>query len=145
VPAQLGLPAIAGNRAEGIVVKTQASLVVDGARPIVKRKIAEFAEDERFHQAQKWTRRPESGLREELRALLNEPRLRNAESKIGRVRRDDEARRAELTGELVADVRAELVARHGDAWRALASDEKRALEAELERAAAALVSRSLSR
>ena len=59
IPALLGLPALqAPNLAEGVVLKpwTPLSVSINGVRtrPVLKRKIAAFAEDARYHGAQKW-------------------------------------------------------------------------------------------
>lgn len=49
------------NKAEGIVIKPIKSIYIETRkgkiRPIIKNKIPEFAEDSRYHQAQKWTYR----------------------------------------------------------------------------------------
>jgi len=62
LPRRLGLPALpaGSNPAEGIVIKPWRELGLQdrtGApvRPVLKRKIPEFAEDRRFHEAEKWT------------------------------------------------------------------------------------------
>jgi len=93
IPALLGLPALAqDNKAEGIVIKPLRAIHTPKGpiRPMFKRKIAAFAEDKRFHQAQKWPL--PSSLRNagnldllkwEAFNQLTENRLRNAISKIG--------------------------------------------------------------
>lgn len=57
----LGLPSLGpGNRAEGVVIKPGKPFLLDirgkKIRPVIKRKIPEFSEDKRFHQAQKWNK-----------------------------------------------------------------------------------------
>jgi Rnl2 family RNA ligase len=95
IPAQLGLPPLAqANKAEGVVIKPLKALVVSAKkgplRPILKRKIAEFAEDRRFHQAQKWSSVSSFPgvnnvdlLKWEALNQLTENRLQSAISKIG--------------------------------------------------------------
>jgi|SRR5580704_18048064 Rnl2 family RNA ligase len=62
IPAALGLPPLGpSNKAEGVVIKPARTVTLrDGRaiRPVVKRKIPEFAEDARFHDAEKWALRP---------------------------------------------------------------------------------------
>ncbi|MGH2507809.1 MAG: RNA ligase family protein, partial [Ktedonobacteraceae bacterium] len=93
LPALLGLPSLAqDNKADGIVLKPLRAIPTDKGwiRPMLKRKIAAFAEDKRFHQAQKWSR-PSSLqhagaldlLKWEAFSQLTENRLRSAISKIG--------------------------------------------------------------
>lgn len=64
IPALLGLPPLpaGSNKAEGVVIKPLREILVVGAsgplRPVVKQKLPEFAEDRRFHEAEKWTEEP---------------------------------------------------------------------------------------
>jgi Rnl2 family RNA ligase len=56
IPGLLGLPPLQEeNRAEGVVIKPLKTIMLPtnkgSIRPVLKRKIAEFAEDKRFHQA----------------------------------------------------------------------------------------------
>jgi Rnl2 family RNA ligase len=88
VAARLGLPPLAEpNLAEGIVIKTVRT--VAGVRPAFKRKIAAFAEDERYRGAEKPAGSPRhSGealgqLLERAATLVNPPRAAAAVSKIG--------------------------------------------------------------
>jgi Rnl2 family RNA ligase len=126
LPAALGLPALPpGNKAEGIVVKPIRSVTKvsggrpgDEIRPVIKRKIAEFAEDARFHAAEKWATRPapEEGatlewLCYEVSALVTETRLDAAVSKVGRVGPGDVDRAAEVAALIVEDLHAELAVR----------------------------------
>lgn len=61
IPSRLGLPTlpVGTNLAEGVVLKPLREIVIptpDGPiRPVLKRKLPEFAEDRRFHEAEKWT------------------------------------------------------------------------------------------
>lgn len=117
VPARLGLPPLDSNWAEGVVIKPVKSVWVHSGgkrvRPILKRKIDRFAEDQRYHQARAWAAPaveldPLSQLEEALRVRVNKNRLDAALSKIGRVTLADENGLAELRKELMEDVRAEL-------------------------------------
>ncbi|OUL36918.1 RNA ligase [Nostoc sp. T09] len=100
IPAALGLPKLPFvNKAEGVVIKPLHSIYIETGkqriRPILKKKIPEFAEDSRFHQAQKWTvqQQPiitqqmsiEEELTQEMLALVTPTRLNNVISKLGRV------------------------------------------------------------
>jgi Rnl2 family RNA ligase len=151
LPAELGLPKLDGNRAEGIVIKPVRAVLVDGApvAPRIKRKIDEFAEDERFHGAQKWgaAPRPKSGGRGTLldaaRAFVNEPRVHAARSKIGRVRRDDAKRRAQLHALVVGEVLDELRASQAGQWQRLSPLERDELRAQIAAEVAALADRLL--
>lgn len=124
IPAALGLPPLPpGNKAEGVVIKPVRAVSVPrraGAiRPVIKRKIPEFAEDARFHEAEKWATRPAPGvaaaalevLRYEVSALVTETRLAAAVSKVGRVAPGDTARAGEVQALIIEDLYAELAAR----------------------------------
>ena len=119
IPSLLGLPPLPfRNPAEGIVIKPVKSIYVETAkgrfRPIIKKKIPEFAEDSRFHQATKWTYQKAAALTQELSieeelsqemlALVTETRLSNVISKIGRVSGSDGERKQQLVQLLVSDV-----------------------------------------
>lgn len=113
IPALLGLPPLAKpNLAEGVVVKPlRASAIPSrGERPVLKRKIAAFSEDSRYHQAVR--REPVvvrpgvlGMLRVEATERTNEARLWSVASKIGRVTPDDAVLRERLVAELADDVR----------------------------------------
>jgi Rnl2 family RNA ligase len=113
IPALLGLPQLtSSNKAEGVVIKPVKCIYLDTPkgriRPILKRKIAEFAEDSRFHQATKWDNQKaysnEDWLTQAMLALVTENRLLNVISKIGRVSAKDQKMRQHLTELLVHDV-----------------------------------------
>lgn len=100
VPDALGLPAIVPNPAEGLVIKTVEPIVVQTRkgpmRPVFKRKRASFAEDARFHGAQKWEV-PQPGLTYavdllewELTVRINANRVAAVASKHGRPSSDKE-------------------------------------------------------
>lgn len=150
IPARLGLPSLGpSNKAEGVVLKPARALVVPRragvVRPVVKRKIPEFAEDERFHEAEKWSGpRPSSAspldwLVHEASSLVNENRLNAAVSKVGPTRPGDTARLGEVLALVREDLEMELRARHGEALRALSPAETRALAAHLDGEARALI------
>jgi Rnl2 family RNA ligase len=132
LPAALGLPPLPpGNKAEGVVIKPAHGVSVPRRpgliRPVIKRKIAEFAEDERFHAAEKWSARRFMGsgagalesMKFEVSALVNENRLHAAVSKVGRVEPGDAARVAEILALVIEDLHTEIMARHGGSARSL--------------------------
>jgi Rnl2 family RNA ligase len=149
LPASLGLPPLGPtNKAEGIVLKPARAIVVprrEGAiRPVIKRKIAEFAEDGRFHQAEKWAApRAAAGvlphLEYEASLLVNENRLRAAVSKVGPTRADDAAGLAAVFKLIREDLDAELAARHASALASMSPLESAALSRYLDEEARALV------
>lgn len=119
IPALLGLPKLPfSNNAEGVVIKPVNSIYVNTTkgrfRPILKKKIPEFAEDSRFHQATKWdnqkattsypTYNNEDWLRDAMLALVTETRLNNVISKVGRVSAKNKKMRERLVQLLVSDV-----------------------------------------
>jgi len=139
IPARLGLPPLAAlgtpNIAEGLVLKTVREVALPGGarvRPIVKRKIAAFAEDERYHGAQK-PRPPAraSGdalarLLEAAAALVTPPRLQSARSKLG-----PSAPPERLAAEVRDDVLDELQRRHPGDMAALAAGDRAILADQL--------------
>ena len=153
IPAQLGLPSLgASNRAEGVVLKPARAIVVprrEGViRPAVKRKIAAFAEDERFHQAEKWAEPRGAGdasasalawLQQEASALVNENRLYAAVSKVGRAGPEDAVRLREVATLVREDLELELRGTRGAELAALSPEDARALAAFLDGEASALV------
>jgi Rnl2 family RNA ligase len=150
IPARLGLPSLGpSNKAEGVILKPSRAIVVPRSasviRPVVKRKIAEFSEDERFHEAEKWRERPASSasalewLKSEASALVNENRLAAAVSKVGPTRPEDKARLGEVHALVRDDIQGELVARHEADLRGLSAGEARALAQFIEGEARALV------
>jgi Rnl2 family RNA ligase len=118
IPATLGLPKLPlVNKAEGVVIKPIKAIYINTRqgriRPIIKRKIPEFAEDSRFHQAQKWNYQPQSTptvntsleaeLTQEMLLLVTPTRLNNVISKIGRVASFDQ-KQQQLVELLLLDV-----------------------------------------
>jgi len=151
IPAFLGLPSLGpSNRAEGVVLKPARAIVVPRRdaviRPVIKRKIPEFAEDVRFHEAEKWPapRAPGgaatlSWLEHEGSALVNENRLHAAVSKLGRAGPDDAAKLAEIVELVRDDVASELRLRFGAELATLAPNDARALDRFVAGEAGALV------
>jgi hypothetical protein len=150
LPARLGLPSLGpSNKAEGVVLKPERAIVVPRRggvlRPVIKRKIAEFSEDERFHEAEKWALRPAptdaalEWLKHEASSLVNENRLHAAVSKVGPARPEDSARLGEVLALVREDIESELGARHGDAVRGLSAADARALARFIDGEARALV------
>lgn len=113
----------------------------------MKRKIPEFAEDARYHAAEKWAARPAPSdaapalevLKYEVSALATDTRLDAAVSKVGRVASGDAARAGEVLALLVEDVYAELAARQAPALRALSPAEALELQRYAEGEARALI------
>jgi len=152
IPAALGLPPLpVANKAEGVVLKPARAARVPrragSIRPVVKRKIPEFAEDARYHAAEKWPARPAPSagapalemLKYEVSALATDTRLHAAVSKVGRVGSGDAGRAAEVLVLLVEDVYADLDARHARARSTLSPAEALELRRYAEGEARALI------
>ncbi|MEN7551533.1 RNA ligase family protein [Rapidithrix thailandica] len=114
LPVQFNLPELANNLMEGVVIKPYNLVKEDtlSSRPIFKLKNAEFDEEEKFHQAEKWTYRPTvssktedlSFLIEELRNYITYNRLESAISKIGALEVNNTQRISEIQVEFLNDV-----------------------------------------
>jgi Rnl2 family RNA ligase len=151
IPAELGLPSLGpSNKAEGIVLKPARAITVPRrrglVRPVIKRKIPEFSEDERFHDAEKWATKPTPAapstldwLQHEASALVNENRLQAAVSKVGRVGPEDKARLAEVATLVREDLEHELASSHKAELAALSPADAFALRRFLDDEARALV------
>lgn len=140
IPRRLGLPELdEPNLAEGLVIRPARERVIETdagpVRPLIKRKIASFSEDRRFHQARDWSKNP-SKLAELSGALdllewegvnrINSARIQAAVSKIGRPTSAEDVLYDEVVEEVLRDVFEEL--RAGFAAQLLAIDaEERAL------------------
>ncbi|GGM31335.1 RNA ligase family protein [Dactylosporangium sucinum] len=124
VPGALGLPAIDGNLAEGVVLRPDAA-GPPGRRPSLKVKVLEF-DELRYSGSQPWDPYAFVGPEELCRlaeGLVNRPRLASARSKVGP---DDlEA----LADEVVLDVLVDLADAFPAATAALSEAEQRRLEA----------------
>ena len=152
VPALFHLPPIAGNKAEGIVLKPTRAVSVPRRgtpiRPVIKRKIPEFSEDARFHQAQKWAARPALDpdaatafaiLCDEISALVTETRLDAAVSKVGRIRSGEDEKIPEVLALLIEDLKTEIGERQAERVRALSAAQAAELARFVEAEARALV------
>ncbi len=134
VPALLGLPPIAGNRREGIVLKPDKRMPA-GTRPIVKRKLADF-DDARFDAAEAWTPGflDADALAELGRRMVNPARLASARSKVG-------VNSVCVADEVVLDVALDLEQVFTAAWHALGDDGEAWVLAEVRAAINALLLR----
>lgn len=138
VPALLGLPPLADNVAEGLVIKADVR-AAPGQRMAWKRKIEEF-DEARFDESAAW----DSGQRLSLEALcawaarlVNPARIASAVSKCGR------DSRGAVLDEVVLDVRVDLELAFPAAYRALTPAEEERLDASLRERAAPEVDAAL--
>jgi len=140
IPRRLNLPPLADNPAEGVVIKplqTSSIPTPQGEiRPILKRKIATFAEDRRYQQARPWTAPPGSehtGPPAELRwaayQLITPNRLQNAISKLGYRNPRRRSKAQQLFRLLVDEIQAELAGEHGNTLAALSIYDQQQLTA----------------
>ncbi|MES2774421.1 MAG: RNA ligase family protein [Bacteroidota bacterium] len=114
IPPALGLPPLDNNLIEGVVIKPLAhsSLRHTDLRPIIKLKNPEFDEDNKFHEAEKWSFIPKVSTRTEQLSFLveamapyiNANRINSAISKIGRPDPANEQRQAAISKEILDDV-----------------------------------------
>lgn len=139
IPAILNLPPLLQvNKAEGVVIKPVKSIYIetckDRIRPIIKRKIPEFAEDKRYHQSQKWTYNHtaiqkkelsfEDELCQEMLNLVTVTRLDNVISKFGRVtaKAKDIEKQQQLVDLLETDVLESFKEEYESIFNALSSE-----------------------
>ncbi len=114
IPSQLQLPDLENNMIEGIVIKpfTHSELKNVSQRPIIKIKNAAFDEEDKFHQAEKWSFIPKitsnseelSFLVAEITHYINKNRLDSAVSKIGKFDVDDAIKLQKIEQEILEDV-----------------------------------------
>jgi Rnl2 family RNA ligase len=114
IPAQLNLPALSPNLVEGVVIKplSHSGLASLPMRPILKLKNPEFDEEQKFHEAEKWSFIPGvqskaeelSFLVEEMALYVTENRLNSALSKTGRLDFTNEQRMQEIRQEFLDDI-----------------------------------------
>lgn len=131
VPALLGFPALtASNLAEGIVIKPAIPFFVETSkgliRPVLKKKIPQFSEDEKFSQAQKWIYTPAKSsakpvidtafIENELVALVNQNRLANVISKEGNPDKMGKRQQNRLRKLLVEDALESFQDKWGNVW-----------------------------
>lgn len=129
LPAALGHPPLdSPNRAEGLVLRTLTETAIPTGkgevRAVIKRKLDDFAEDSRYHQAQKWEapaqpQEPLSRAESEAWARLNPNRLQSAVSKWG-----PQAGLEILTAEVRDDILEEL---HSEGFLLLLTAQEREL------------------
>jgi Rnl2 family RNA ligase len=140
VPALHGLPPIAGNVAEGFVLKPDARMPA-ATRPAVKRKIPEF-DDARFDDGEKWdpqARLSYESLHARAASLMNPMRVAAARSKVGP---DDVTAQAE---EAALDAMVDLEAAFPAAMEALEGDAFESLRASLETSARTILAAGRAR
>jgi Rnl2 family RNA ligase len=115
VPAWFGLPPLAENLAEGVVLKPDARCAPE-ERPVIKRKLPEF-DDERFREGEGWDpgRLGEAELVSWIERLVQPARLASARSKVG-------ADPAAIVDEVALDVAIDLGLAFRGAWEQLAAD-----------------------
>lgn len=156
IPRLLGLPALPGpNTAEGVVAKPAEEIELAGPRgplrPLLKRKIAAFAEDRRYSAAQPWPAAPAApaasyGALDELRwaafSMVTPNRLQNAISKIGPGRPRDGRHRQLLFRLLLDDVFAQLELEQPELLRQVAAPERADLRAFVQNELRALLRQS---
>lgn len=116
LPNLLGLPPLASNLVEGVVLKPLHNLVPPSDatyfRPTLKLKNEAFAEELKFHQAQKWsftTNKKTNGetlnfLLLDLRNYVTKNRLNNVLSKIGQLDFENKKRLKEIKISYLEDV-----------------------------------------
>ncbi|MDZ7959174.1 MAG: RNA ligase family protein [Aulosira sp. DedQUE10] len=158
IPAILGLPKLPFvNKAEGVVIKPLHSIYIDTGkekiRPIIKQKIPDFAEDSRFHQAQKWTGKQqpivikqiniEEELSQEMLALVTPTRLNNVISKVGRVSVNNKKQRQQLVELLVTDVLESFKEEYESIFNALEYSVQQSMIEQLNKASQQLVDNSI--
>lgn len=155
IPAILNLPQLQQvNKAEGIVIKPVKSIYINRKgkiRPIIKKKIPEFAEDSRYHQAQKWTYQNittknqsqelsfEDELSQEMLALVTPTRLNNVMSKFGRVAHGDIEKQQQLVDLLEKDVLESFDEEYESIFKALSVEIKNKMIVELHQASQKLM------
>ncbi|MCU0654778.1 MAG: hypothetical protein MUF64_05650 [Polyangiaceae bacterium] len=113
LPTRLGLPSLGpSNLAEGVVLRPQRAVTLDTprgpVRPLLKKKIDEFAEDERYRGARPWARTVQgtepvlNRLEQEALSLLTPTRVAAAVSKVGR--QDPQGIAEETLGDLWEEI-----------------------------------------
>ena len=113
VPGWFGLPPLEGNLAEGVVLKPDVRCAA-AERPVIKRKLPDFDDDERFREAEGWDpgRLGEPELVAWVERMVQTARLASARSKAG-------AEPAAIIDEVALDVAIDLGLAFRDAWAQL--------------------------
>lgn len=114
-PAWFGLPPLANNLAEGLVLKPDAQ-GLDASRPVIKRKLPEF-DDERFGEAEAWNpgHLGENDILSWVDRMVQAARLASARSKVGT---NPDA----IIDEVALDVAIDLSLAFRDSWARLPPD-----------------------
>ncbi|MEO1431376.1 MAG: RNA ligase family protein [Cyanobacteria bacterium J06633_8] len=158
IPQILNLPYLQqGNKAEGIIIKPVKSFYIQTRkgriRPIIKHKIPEFAEDSRYHQAQKWNYQNtfnqnlhqnqelsfEDELSQEMLALVTATRLDNVISKFGRITNQDIDKIQQLVDLLQKDVLESFYEEYESIFNAVPSEIQNKMMLQLHRASQRVV------
>jgi len=154
IPETLGLPKLTfANKAEGIVIKPLKTIYIQTSkgkiRPVIKKKIPEFAEDSRFHQAKKWSFQQllpekrelsiEEELTQEMLALVTPTRLNNVISKLGRISQNDINKIQELVAQLMNDILETFHEDYGSIVSLLKSEIQQNMLSQLQKASEELV------
>lgn len=113
IPKELNLPELTENLIEGIVIKPYNQTDFDSisSRPILKLKNKEFDEENKFHEAEKWSYIPNvssksedlSFILDEIRKYVTTNRLESAISKVGAIDFSNEQRIKDIEVELIHD------------------------------------------
>jgi len=139
LPSRLGLPRLPfPNKAEGVVIKPceHLQITTDKAtfRPVLKMKIDAFSEVQ-FHQSEKWNdfepRGSVTHLIRDLLRLVNQNRLMNAASKIGRIKPGDKEKCIQLRQYLLEDIADQIRQHFTPAMNKLTSTERETVERHL--------------
>lgn len=114
IPAQLQLPELPSNLIEGVVIKPlrHSELATLDIRPVIKLKNPEFDEEQKFHEAEKWSFIPEVSSRSEQLSFLvaemaryvTKNRLNSVLSKTGSFDACNQQRTEEIRKEFLEDV-----------------------------------------
>ncbi|GAB1540261.1 hypothetical protein NUACC21_29300 [Scytonema sp. NUACC21] len=136
IPQLLNLPPLnQENKAEGVVIKPLKTIYVDTPkgkiRPVVKHKIPEFAEDRRFHLAEKWSEGQSFNKQDNLETLqweafnlITNNRLQNAISKIGYTQPREKSKSGELFNLFIQDIFEQLRENQSELLQKMTQQEK---------------------
>lgn len=114
IPKEFGLPELQDNLIEGVVIKpfNQIDNNTLFTRPIIKLKNPEFDDEDKFHEAEKWSFIPNvssktedlSFIVDELSKYITKNRLESAISKIGNLDMNNQLRISEIKTEFLEDI-----------------------------------------
>ncbi|REC42987.1 RNA ligase family protein [Chryseobacterium sp. 5_R23647] len=133
IPKGFNLPELQENLIEGVVIKpfsqTDSTLF---SRPIIKLKNPEFDEEDKFHEAEKWSFIPDissktedlSFIVDELRNYVTQNRLKSVISKIGTLDINNQLRISEIKTEFLEDVITDFNENNNNLLNDLSSGEK---------------------